>query len=252
MDLNAYEADFRDLDPQIGKWWQIDPKTEHMEQWSPYASNYDNPIQYNDPDGMKPETQVVNSKGAIVYDDKKDDGNVYILKNDNTKITPSHLKTATVQLVKDHVWVGTDDQLKDFVTAQAKQVGAEFGTIIIKQDPQAEGYGFITKMGDIDMNKNGVTVHPLDKKDRTETVINIPGTRNVTLDNIYNTRSALEHEKRHTLQFAKKTTFKNYTEYENYKETDAINTQKKGQFYNQTTTGFKKFVEWYRKQYQTK
>jgi RHS repeat-associated protein len=48
LDLNLYEAQLRSLDPQIGKWYQIDPKIENMEMWSPYVSNYDNPIRYND------------------------------------------------------------------------------------------------------------------------------------------------------------------------------------------------------------
>jgi RHS repeat-associated protein len=55
LDLNSYEAFFRNLDPQTGRWWQIDPEIENMEAWSPYASNYDNSITYNDPLGDEPD-----------------------------------------------------------------------------------------------------------------------------------------------------------------------------------------------------
>ena len=55
LGLNEYDAQLRTLDPQVGRWWQIDPKTENMEMWSPYASNYDNPILYKDPLGDEPE-----------------------------------------------------------------------------------------------------------------------------------------------------------------------------------------------------
>jgi len=48
LDLAIYDAFYRNLDPQIGRWNQIDPKIDNMEAWSPYASNYDNPIRYND------------------------------------------------------------------------------------------------------------------------------------------------------------------------------------------------------------
>ncbi|WP_142686752.1 DUF6443 domain-containing protein [Chitinophaga polysaccharea] len=48
LDLDIYDAQLRNLDPQIGRWNQIDPKIENMEMWSPYVSNYDNPIRYND------------------------------------------------------------------------------------------------------------------------------------------------------------------------------------------------------------
>ncbi|SEW36240.1 RHS repeat-associated core domain-containing protein [Chitinophaga sp. YR573] len=55
LDLDVYDAQFRNLDPQLGRWNQIDPKIEDMEMWSPYASNYDNPIRYNDFLGDEPE-----------------------------------------------------------------------------------------------------------------------------------------------------------------------------------------------------
>ena len=51
LGLGTYDAFFRNLDPQIGRWWQIDPKIESMEMWSPYASNFDNPIRFSDPLG---------------------------------------------------------------------------------------------------------------------------------------------------------------------------------------------------------
>jgi len=54
LGLEDYDAQFRELDPQTGRWWQIDPKIENMEAWSPYASNYDNPIRYNDFLGDEP------------------------------------------------------------------------------------------------------------------------------------------------------------------------------------------------------
>ncbi|NLR82131.1 DUF6443 domain-containing protein [Chitinophaga eiseniae] len=59
LDLNQYDALYRNLDPQIGRWNQIDPKIDEMEAWSPYVSNYNNPISYSDflgdePDGDPP------------------------------------------------------------------------------------------------------------------------------------------------------------------------------------------------------
>jgi RHS repeat-associated protein len=56
FDLNMYDAFYRNLDPQTGRFWQIDPKIESAEAWSPYSAMLDNPIRYMDPlgDSSKP------------------------------------------------------------------------------------------------------------------------------------------------------------------------------------------------------
>jgi len=50
--LEMYDADFRGYDPQLGRFWQIDPLGELSEDWSPYSFASDNPILLNDPLGL--------------------------------------------------------------------------------------------------------------------------------------------------------------------------------------------------------
>lgn len=54
LGLNHYDAFYRTLDPQIGRWWQMDPASDNYSGISPYNSNLNNPISFNDPFGDDP------------------------------------------------------------------------------------------------------------------------------------------------------------------------------------------------------
>ena len=67
LGINQYDAYFRNLDPQIGRWFQIDPKPDH--RWSPYAAMNNNPINFSDFLG---DSSVIDKYGYIIHYDSKD------------------------------------------------------------------------------------------------------------------------------------------------------------------------------------
>ncbi|HRK29329.1 MAG TPA: RHS repeat-associated core domain-containing protein [Chitinophagales bacterium] len=80
--LEVSHAQFRTLDAQTGRWWQIDPMAEFAPAWTPYRFAFDNPIAYIDPLGLF-ETR----KEARRYRREHDTGGKIVKSRENGKKT---------------------------------------------------------------------------------------------------------------------------------------------------------------------
>jgi RHS repeat-associated protein len=76
--LELYATNFRSLDPQIGRFWQVDALSEASYENSQYAYASNNPVLRNDPSGLK--DTVFKTLAPVVVTSAKGHSNVSVAK----------------------------------------------------------------------------------------------------------------------------------------------------------------------------
>lgn len=169
----------------------------------------------------------IDKDGNVIYDDGIDDGNLFLINEGAKKISDlNELKMNSIQLTKDYKWIGTGQQMIDYVKSQWAFAEGGFDWF-----PSTNKFSVIDAEG-----QGGFAVSALREevsgiiKNRSSFDIDLKiygvENENHILSNPYNTRNSISHEKRHLRQGVKyeHRSVKDFNL--NYLELDAIKYQR--------------------------
>lgn len=140
--MEMYNTLKRELDPQIGRWWQVDPKPDVS--FTPYAAMKNNPLLHNDP------------LGDTIYIDEEG----YIQRNTNT----DNLVYEEQTMGKDPIYLGQlggeidlTNILPNLLHSNA-MVAAEFKDKLLADGPEAAWVMMVLPGGSWDLKDNKETI----------------------------------------------------------------------------------------------
>lgn len=119
FDINLYETNFRSLDPQLGRFWQVDPMADAVSEQSPYVYANNNPISFNDPLGLLSDSLHPVVLSEVVVTSKVKTPNAFV-----PYINFPNGKSGTIASIKDWPLSFSRDRTNDLVDSWAIGLGS--------------------------------------------------------------------------------------------------------------------------------
>jgi RHS repeat-associated protein len=114
--LELYATNYRSLDPQLGRFWQIDPMVDVNEDVSPYSFASNDPTLLNDPYGLLSDSSHPQERAPVTVTGHK-----------SSNTTSAIFTITSVRAIKDNVGVGLrPPQIQNFKFISGAAANAGF------------------------------------------------------------------------------------------------------------------------------